>query len=310
MTSITPNFYGSDNVGVSTANFLRIYPGARGVAMGESLNACFGDTDQLFVNPAGLASVSKQFSATHMFQWLVDVRNEAVSFSLPLGERAGIGINLNYLNMGSDEITDRYGVPTGEFASAYDYSGAVGIGVALGDKITLGASVKYINSYLVDISAKTHAFDFGIIFKNECCVEGLNTSFNIRNLGPDLALNGFEEPLPLQFIWGESYIKKNIMLAFAFVIDLYFDNNETEVTDSSGRFGIEYNLREKTFFRAGSKINESNTTGNPVDTTNELIYNASFGIGQRINNKMYIDIAVIPFRRLGVYNLITFSMKL
>jgi len=100
----------ADNVGTTSANFLKILPHARPAAMGEAYTALGDDEGTLAYNPAGIADgYETEFSATHI-DWFQTIRLEHLGAVLPLGRwnrRGAVGAYLTWLQVDSMNRTVR-----------------------------------------------------------------------------------------------------------------------------------------------------------------------------------------------------------
>lgn len=80
-------------VGTTRANFLKIMPGARAVAMGGAFGAISDDIYAVHWNPAGLTLLKqKEFSFTHL-QWLEGIKYNWIGYGFSLSKGKIIGLD-------------------------------------------------------------------------------------------------------------------------------------------------------------------------------------------------------------------------
>lgn len=161
--------YRSDvsKVGTTAVPFLTIGIGARANAMGGAFVSVANDVTALHWNPAGIASIKSNQLALFHSDWIADLRHDFLGFSANLGSAGTIGFSLNALTM--DEIMVRTPVfpeGTGELAGASDMALGISYARELTDRLSIGATVKYIRSQLWHMSAQTMAADLGIVFSD------------------------------------------------------------------------------------------------------------------------------------------------
>ncbi len=89
---VSPAFAGG--VGTTGANFLKIQPGARGVALGGAFGAVADDAFGAYWNPAGIAEQPNSSLGFSHIEWLEGVTYDYIGSVFPLGNRAVTGLPL------------------------------------------------------------------------------------------------------------------------------------------------------------------------------------------------------------------------
>ena len=176
-------------VGTVAVPFLTIGIGARANAMGGAFTSVANDVTALFWNPAGIASFDRNQLALIHSEWIADLKHDFIGLAVPLGAIGSIGFSLNALTM--DDILVRTPVfpeGTGEMAESYDMAIGVSYARKLTDKLSLGASAKYIRSVLWHMSAQTMAVDLGVVFHN--LFGFLQLGASISNMGGKIKYSG------------------------------------------------------------------------------------------------------------------------
>ena len=129
-------------VGTTSAQFLKISSGGRGLAMGNANVAISGDLTSSFWNPAGLAQMKGIQVYFENNGWLAgtDYNYGAFGFEWP---RVGVfSLSLTMLTSPDDLVrTVEKPNGTGEKFNAQDMSIGISVGKSLTDQLSLGASI-------------------------------------------------------------------------------------------------------------------------------------------------------------------------
>ncbi len=180
---------GVKKVGTSSAAFLRIPVGAKGIALGSAFTAIADDGSAMFWNPGNIAKQSKRTLFVHYSPWLPGLDYNYIGFLLPLPSLGVCGINIVSLNSGEMEITTPEAqMGTGETFTAA--STAVGIAFArrLTDRFAIGANFKYINERIFHSNATGFAFDVGTMFITP--FRDVRFGVSVANVGTHMQMNG------------------------------------------------------------------------------------------------------------------------
>lgn len=176
-------------IGTSSAAFLQIPVGAKGIAMGSAFTAIADDGSAMFWNPGNLANQSKRTLFVHHSPWLPGLGYYYLGFSLPVENIGVFGINVTSLQ--SDEMditTPEAPMGTGETFTAA--STAVGIVFArrLTDRFSIGANFKYIDEKIFHSNATGFAFDVGTMFITP--FRNVRFGVSVSNMGTRMQMNG------------------------------------------------------------------------------------------------------------------------
>lgn len=105
---LSPICYAS-SPGTKAASFLKIGVGVRATAMGEAFTALADDGTALYWNPPGLTQLkTKGFSTTYN-SWFEEIKQGYLSLVFP-SLKGATGIGTNYVDMGTFEGRDEYGI--------------------------------------------------------------------------------------------------------------------------------------------------------------------------------------------------------
>jgi len=208
-------------VSEETMVFLEIEPGSRANGMG---NAYVGVTDDAYAgwwNPAATAFNRKtQFAGMHT-NWLQgsginDLYYEYLGWNQHFQDIGNLGLNVVWMDYGSQEHTDEAGNDLGTFSSNEFAISAIYSNEIAPNKIGLGIGFKFLYSYLGPGTGATeegtkgktisYAFDLSSKFK-DMLTPRLDLGIVLQNIGPDVAYVNDEQkdPLPLNFSAGLSY---------------------------------------------------------------------------------------------------------
>lgn len=203
--------------GITGGAFLKIGVGARAVALGSATTTVPHDVNQMFWNPAGIALKQGRSQVAYSYnQWIADLGHHAFAAARGFGELGTFGIGI--VNLGLSDIDnssglDRDQIPAFLDASytgfrdrgggQYDYSDlAVQVSWArsVTDRLSLGATGKWIQQSIDDETATAFAVDFGAIY--DVGFRNARLGARVNNLGSDLEFYNIGAPLPLVFSVG------------------------------------------------------------------------------------------------------------
>jgi hypothetical protein len=205
----------------ATMMFLAIEPGSRANGMGNAYVGVVDDAYAGWWNPAATAFNRKtQFAGMHT-NWLQgsgvnDMFYEYFGWNQYLEEYGNIGLNVVWMDFGSQEQTDEQGNPLGTFSS-FEFSANSLYGFEIiPQRLGLGLGFKFLYSDLgpgtgqteADQKGKTmtYAFDLGSKFK-DVIVPRFDIGVVMQNIGPDVTYINDEQkdPLPMTFRAGLAY---------------------------------------------------------------------------------------------------------
>src|SRR5690606_28394911 len=179
--------YSQSKVGTTAANFLTIPVGPRATSMGSAFTAIANDATSAFWNPSGLSRMTRSEFTASTAEWLVGTRLNWIGLAYKLDENNSIGISVNQLDYGEEDITTpEQPTGTGEKWSASDIAVGLSYSRNLTDRFSIGGTVKYISQQIWNESASAFALDIGLLFHTE--LEGLRLGMNISNFGTEMQL--------------------------------------------------------------------------------------------------------------------------
>jgi hypothetical protein len=277
-------------VGTGSAQFLKIDAGARSVALGGAYVAMADDIFAMYWNPAGVARVEKKSIGGSRKSYIADLNHNYLGLLLPLNEINSLGFHVIFMSTDPIEITT-IDQPRGT-GTYYEYSNlAAGMSYSrwMTDRLTLGATVKYLRESIYRERAQGLAFDVGSLF--DTGIYGIRLGMSLSNFGGSLRMDGpdidaavdtdpgntgnrdtpsrlrtLDWPLPLIFRMGvrldligglnPQFKNERNRLTAAIAINDPIDNN------LRANYGLEYEWNHLVTLRAGYYSNyDANTLG-------------------------------------------------
>ena len=189
---------GNTVYGGSSAEFLTLGSGARGMALGGAFATIVDDLNTLHYNPANLTRLDGAEVGFTLMPYFVDTNYYWTGAAIPLSDGDfGIGFFLGQFGFGDSPIYTE-GDPEGLSQETYGVSEVVaGASVAHSfiDRFSAGLTVKFISSDLATgaaggAKATTAAIDLGVNFHTLLGDRPIALSFVVQNLGGGLRHTG------------------------------------------------------------------------------------------------------------------------
>jgi len=260
-------------LGTAGAQFLKIGVGARGASMAGAFTAVADGPSALYWNPACAAQVNRNELFVSDVEWVLDIRNNFVSYVKPMGLLGNIGFGLTVLSMGEMDVTTVYKPEgTGETFGANSIAATFNYSKNFTDKFAFGMNLKWVQESIWDMAANGLALDFGTLYRPSF-VKNLRLAFVMTNFGPEMVFKGGQlgtelkegdwsgkgqpmeisaspYPLPMDFKIGLAYdaIKSETGL-LTIALDASHPNDSREIV----RLGMEYVWNNMFALRGGYK---------------------------------------------------------
>ena len=281
--------------GGSTADFLKLGVGGRGVAMGEAQTAAVNDVMSLYWNPAGLGSLYQQEVGFMHNNFVQGVDQDVLYYAHPSQSKGVFGAGLTLLKVGGIEGYDASDVETGNVAAS-DTMLTFGWAKPWDDLtwfpgLKSGVALKVLRKTLDQESAMGYMMDLGLLYDAQSeWNAGLKTGLVVQNLGTGLSYGAGRSSFPLTAKLGFSYPFFGENLTVATDLALLTDG------DPYFNMGFDYRLWEILAFRLGYKGNNDLDSG--------LTY--GFGIG---HEGLHLDYAYVPFGPMGDSHRVSLGMR-
>src|SRR5690349_76125 len=106
---------GSQRVGTSAGNFLKIGIGARAVGMGEAFVAVADDPSTVYWNAAGVASIIRREVAVSHTEWPAGIKVDHVAYIVPMKKLGGsFGVHFGVVHTDIEQTTSEQPFGTGK----------------------------------------------------------------------------------------------------------------------------------------------------------------------------------------------------
>jgi hypothetical protein len=263
---------------------------ARVDALGGTWVGLADDPSALFYNAAGLSKLKAASLSLNHNSYLAGSFEETLLFGLPLGAWGGFAAALQYVSWGGLDARDINGVSQGTFADG-DAAFSLGWGVALGDRISVGAALHGIQQKIIDSLDTGFSGDLGILwtpdprFQLGLSYTGLGTSWAGFNPAQDLRFG-----MAFQLDLGKDALLR--MLAGS-------DWEPNSVSRLQG--GLEAVFDRAYFLRVGGQMPlEDNQVGGLTGFT--------AGAGARFG-QFQLDYAFVPYGDLGASHRISLGYE-
>ncbi len=281
--------------GATSADFLKLPVGARAASLGEAFVGLANDSNAIFVNPAGITTMSwTEISATYN-SWIEGVSVGNLSLCVPFDKESGMGIGVTYLNSGSIEQTDITKNITGSYTSG-GMAASAGYAMKAADNLSLGAAVKYISEKIDSESGTGFAADLGGLYSAKfgeipVSIGAAATDFG-QKMGP-----GEKSDLPSALRGGAAVNVVKDVLTFSAEYTAY------QKSDAVAGIGAEYLLSNIFTVRLGYKLLRKDLSGMEPVT-------AGFGIIYTEKYDFMLDYAFGSMGAIGQAHRISVGMRL
>ena len=176
-------------IGTSSAVFLRIPVGAKGIAMGSAFTSLADDGSAMFWNPGNIANQSETTLFFDHSPWLPGLNYNYFAFSLPMQNIGVFGLSITSLRTDEIEVTTLDSqMGTGETYTAASTAFGISYAKKLTDRFAIGGTVKYITERIFNSVATGIAFDIGTMFVTP--FEDVRLGVSISNIGTEMRISG------------------------------------------------------------------------------------------------------------------------
>lgn len=300
--------------GRNGAAFLEIGVGAREAALGSAVTSLTNGANQIFWNPAGAALPADQrVSAAFSYSdWIADLSYTAAAVGYNLGNLGTITVGAQVFGISDipanrengyiDEelqnlVTDHETSATFDFR---DLAASVSFSRYFLDRLTLGATVKYVSETIDDVSGNAVAFDFGSVYR--IGFAGWQIAARLSNLGTSMEFYNQDNPLPLTFSIGSSIYPINTEAArLMLAVDVAKPQDSQQLLFG----GAELSFYDLLFLRSGYKFNYSGASdGGTVnrEAVNTTIEGLTFGGGLQYDVSGYAVAVDYAFTQMELLN--------
>jgi hypothetical protein len=178
--------------GTTSAEFLLLGGGARGVGLGPSYAAIATDASALYYNPAGAALGTRPSLVVGTYDYVADTRYSWGGIAFPFGGGSQVfGAQIGTFGF-KDQPVYTVDQPNGTGATYSVNETFVGLtyGQRFSDRFSAGLTAKGVFDQLGSVSGKAFAIDFGTMFQSNLSNHGIKLGFTLQNLGTTLSYSG------------------------------------------------------------------------------------------------------------------------
>ena len=221
--------------------FMMISPDARSGGMGNLSLGMSPEANDLFGNTAKLSYLKEPRGfLINYTPWLKDlglsdVYLASAGFYKQLNEQSTINTSLRFFSLGNIDFTDESGNSTLPSQRPSEFSYDIGYSLLLNDKLSIGATLRYIHSRLVQGSfgatainykaGNTMSADVSMFYKQNSDLQGFHAGLLLSNLGGKISYSNETK--------NKYYIPANIGVGIGYLNRIDADN--------SVEFGIDVN---------------------------------------------------------------------
>jgi len=258
-------------VATTSANWLKLETGARGVGMAGAMVAAGEGVSAIPYNPASLGFIKGSELYYSKTNYLAGISHASMAYGTQITPTDFVAFHLFIFNSGlMDVTTETEPDGTGE---QFDVTGLSLRGTyakMLTDRLKFGFTIKYIREAIYTTAMQTFAIDLGTNF--DTGIYGIILGMSVSNFGPevqftgeglqqeapDLSVDGSlsklteKFPIPMSFRLG---IKKDIMNDDIHKLTVAMDGVNPIDYVVTGNVGLEYSWREIAYVRGGTHLN-------------------------------------------------------
>jgi hypothetical protein len=209
------NILPAQSLPYTSFNLLRLPNSATAIALGGvQVSSALPEPSMMTQNPALLQPEAARRASLSVQPWYADILHSQVAVALPRGERAALGLWVQYLHYGTIPDTDPGGQTQGDFQAA-DWS----IGAAYSPRLgvfRLGGSVQILGSHIAGYGQYALAGILGGVFRHPD--RDFQLGLTIANIGAGLGGDAAIAPLPLELRLGASFKPQHMPLRFHFTL--------------------------------------------------------------------------------------------
>jgi len=303
----------NSKAGTSAYTFLKIGTGAKSQGLAGAFVGLADDETALYYNPAGLTCKNESHElyddlldkpvnaprnnrfTTSYINYLLDFQYGFLGYVRRLDNRTSAGVSISYQNYGTFNRLNSLGDKTGTFGAS-DFAFGLTFSKAVNEKVSLGATGKFIYESIADYSSDGIAFDLGMMYINS---GGTRLGFALTNLGAQLSglTPAHKDPMPTKAALGFSHQLRGLPFVFSGETGKPFD------ADFYFALGMEVISLKPFFFRVGWT---SAGRDYKIGTDSDIL--AGFAGGFGYTYKYYtLDYSYSSYADLGNVHRVTFG---
>jgi hypothetical protein len=175
--------------GTTSAEFLCIGQGARGIGMGSAYIGVVKDASGLYWNPAGIAEYDGGSIYFDHTEWFADINYNYVAGTYKVPGFGTLGMSLTFSDVGDMPVTTISSPGgTGESFTTKDVSFSIAYALKLTDRFSIGFNPKIVYQSIWKTSATALALDMGVRYVTP--FDDAVLAMSISNFGQKMKLEG------------------------------------------------------------------------------------------------------------------------
>ena len=257
-------------VATTSANWLKLETGARGVGMAGAMVAAGEGVSAIPYNPASLGFIEGSELYYSKTNYLAGISHASMAYGTQITPTDFVALHLFIFNSGlMDVTTETEPDGTGEEFDVMGLSLRGTYAKMLTDRLKFGFTIKYIREAIYTTAMQTFAIDLGTNF--DTGIYGIILGMSVSNFGPevqfsgeglqqeapDLSVDGSlsklteKFPIPMSFRLG---IKKDIMNNDIHKLTVAMDGVNPIDYVVTGNVGLEYSWLGIAYVRGGTHL--------------------------------------------------------
>ena len=257
-------------VATTSANWLKLETGARGVGMAGAMVAAGEGVSAIPYNPASLGFIKGSELYYSKTNYLAGISHASMAYGTQITPTDFVALHLFIFNSGlMDVTTETEPDGTGEEFDVMGLSLRGTYAKMLTDRLKFGFTIKYIREAIYTTAMQTFAIDLGTNF--DTGIYGIILGMSVSNFGPevqfsgeglqqeapDLSVDGSlsklteKFPIPMSFRLG---IKKDIMNNDIHKLTFAMDGVNPIDYVVTGNVGLEYSWLGMAYVRGGTHL--------------------------------------------------------
>ncbi len=203
--------------------FLLINPDSKSSGMGNTSIGISANTNDMFQNASKIATLQEKSGFTMNYTpWLKDLGLDNVyllttGYYRKINEASAYHVSLKYFTLGTFDFTNDNGIPNLPSQRSGEYSINGGYSLKISNTLSLGTSIKYIHSKLIQgnfngseyKAGNSIAGDISLFYQQKENAEGFHAGLVLANLGGKINYtnNSKKYFLPAKLGLGVGYLK-------------------------------------------------------------------------------------------------------
>ncbi len=259
-------------VATTSANWLKLETGARGVGMAGAMVASAQGISGLSYNPASIGFIEGSELYYSKTNYLAGITHSTLAYGTQISPTDKVALHLFSFNSGSMEVTNAFFPDgTGEEFEVEGLSLRGTYSKILTDRLKFGFSIKYIRESIYTTSMQTVALDIGSNF--DTGIYGIVLGMSVSNFGPEVQFHGegLEQQVAdtLSVDGTLSRVTEKFPIPMSFRVGLskeVFNNEVHKLTIAAdgvnpvdyvvtGNVGLEYSWLQLAYVRLGTHLN-------------------------------------------------------